>query len=815
MRLLVVLQVLLSHWMYRPVQFFSLLIGLTLATGLWTGVQAINTEARSSYEKARTALLPGVYDSLERRDGQPIDVKTYAALQRAGWRTSPVLEGKLQLDDGTVRILAIDPVTMPQSLQNWTRGGGGGEDGAAAASGQGLTGFLQPPYQAIVSPQMKAQLAGRSDLPPLMVSANVPPETLITDLAVAAKLLGRSGQLSRLILAPKQPMRRAQLSEIAPQLEQVENRSAADIDSLTDSFHLNLSAFGMLAFAVGLFIVQGTINLAFEQRRTMCRTLRVTGLTLRTLTLALLLELLVIAIFAGGLGVVLGYVIAALLLPDVAVTLRGLYGAQVSGELEFHMGWWVAGLAIAVAGTFLAAFWSLLKLVRMPILATNRPRAWALMSSRSTRLRLTISAALIALAFMLWLWGQGLVVAFAIIGVYLLGVALLLPDAMAALMNAFAGLAKRPVSQWFWADTGQQLPGLSLALMALLLALAANIGVSTMVGSFRLTFNGWLDQRLAAELYVRAANDQQAVELRDWLEGNADVVLPVWSVQTTIDGQSGRLFGFADHTTYRDHWPMLALSPTGWQDVAAGKVALINEQLASRNGIQLGDEIDLGNRRGIAVAGIYSDYGNPRPQAMINVDLLTRWYPQVSKRRFAIRIASQEVPELARKIREKFSLTGHNLVNQASIKQQSQDIFERTFAVTQALNILTLAVAGLAIFTSLLTQSAMRLPQLAPVWTLGLTRSQLAGLELLRALLLAALTMVVALPLGLGLAWLLLAVVNVEAFGWRLPMFLFAFDWLILAAYALLATALAAAIPARRFSQIAPADLVKVFAHER
>ncbi|MEP5181098.1 MAG: ABC transporter permease, partial [Rhizobiaceae bacterium] len=128
---------LLSHWMYRPVQFFSLLIGLTLATGLWTGVQAINTEARSSYEKARTALLPGVYDSLERRDGQPIDVKTYAALQRAGWRTSPVLEGKLQLDDGTVRILAIDPVTMPQSLQNWTRGGGGGEDGAAAARGQG------------------------------------------------------------------------------------------------------------------------------------------------------------------------------------------------------------------------------------------------------------------------------------------------------------------------------------------------------------------------------------------------------------------------------------------------------------------------------------------------------------------------------------------------------------------------------------------------------------------------------------------------------------------------------------------------------
>jgi len=162
-----------------------------------------------------------------------------------------------------------------------------------------------------------------------------------------------------------------------------------------------------------------------------------------------------------------------------------------------------------------------------------------------------------------------------------------------------------------------------------------------------------------------------------------------------------------------------------------------------------------------------------------------------------------------------FGLSGRNLVDQSSIKRRSLEIFERTFTVTQALNILTLSVAGFAIFTSLLTQSAMRLPQLAPVWALGLTRRQLAGLEFLRALLLASLTFIFALPLGLVLAWLLLAVVNVEAFGWQLPMFLFANDWLLLALYGLIATAFAAAIPARRFSKVAPAELVKVFAHER
>jgi len=143
------------------------------------------------------------------------------------------------------------------------------------------------------------------------------------------------------------------------------------------------------------------------------------------------------------------------------------------------------------------------------------------------------------------------------------------------------------------------------------------------------------------------------------------------------------------------------------------------------------------------------------------------------------------------------------------------EVFDRTFRVTGALNMLTLAVAAFALLMSLLTLAAMRIPQLAPVWALGLTRAALARLELLRALLLAALTAVLALPLGLALAWVLLAVVNVEAFGWRLPMHLFPADWLRLGGFAVLAATLAAAWPARHLARMPPASLLKVFAHER
>ena len=141
-----------------------------------------------------------------------------------------------------------------------------------------------------------------------------------------------------------------------------------------------------------------------------------------------------------------------------------------------------------------------------------------------------------------------------------------------------------------------------------------------------------------------------------------------------------------------------------------------------------------------------------------------------------------------------------NVINQAELTAFSLRIFERTFTVTAALNVLTLGVAAIAILSSLLTLAAMRLPQLAPVWAMGLTRGDLARLELLRSV---------------AFAWLLLAVVNVEAFGWRLPLRVFPLDMLRLGLLALVAAAAASLVPALRLVRRPPAELLRVFAHER
>src|SRR3979409_2063595 len=183
-------------------------------------------------------------------------------------------------------------------------------------------------------------------------------------------------QVSRLLIG-KTKGKRAPLESITgDKLRLVEPDSATDLERLTDSFHLNLTAFGLLSFFVGLFIVNSAIGLAFEQRLPMLRTLRACGVAARMLNTVLVIELVSIAGIAGIVGLVCGYFIAAALLPDVAASLRGLYGAQIPGQLTLKPEWWVAGIAISVTGALAAAATSLTKALRLPLLATAQPYAW-------------------------------------------------------------------------------------------------------------------------------------------------------------------------------------------------------------------------------------------------------------------------------------------------------------------------------------------------------------------------------------------------------------------------------------------------------
>ncbi len=818
------LKALLSHWRRHPVQFFSVLTGLWLATSLLTGVQALNSQARESYAKASQMIGGEPQKVLVSPNGANFSQELFVTLRRAGWPVSPALRGRINLKEAPeqrLTVLGIEPVSLPVNT---------------ALAGQSLdtaqiVDFFTPPGATWISPQTLAALglhegqqpvtdAGKV-LPPLRAKTDMAPGVLLMDIGFAQQLLNQPNQISRLVLprdfadnAPALP------PELNGELVLRKSGEDNDLGRLTESFHLNLDALGFLSFVVGLFIVHAAIGLALEQRRGLLRNLRACGVSARGLMVSLVVELGVLALLGGIAGVISGYWLASALLPDVAASLRGLYGAEVAGHLNLSVWWWLSGLGVSLLGAFLAGASSLLRAARLPLLALANAQAWHETHARWLRRQGWVAGISALIAVSAGLFGDSLALGFVLMASLLLSAALGLPVLLNLLLNALLGRSRSVLGQWFLADCRQQLPALSLALMALLLAMAANIGAGSMTSGFRQTFTHWLEQRLSAELYINPQNPAQAAPLQQWLSQQplTSAVLPNWQVSLQLHGWPAELYGVIDHPHYRQHWPLLeSASGDAWKQLAQEDTLMLSEQLARRLDVSVGDEVKLPAPDGpwpLRVVGIYADYGNPKGHVLVNADHLLKHWPQLTPNRFNLRIDPKAIPQLLRVLHNKFTIDDNRIVDQIQLKAWSQQVFERTFAATAALNSLTLMVAGVALFISLLTQSQSRLAQLAPLWALGVTRRQLMLLNLAQTWLLAVLTLVLAIPLGLLLAWCLDAVINVQAFGWRLPLQVFPMQLLRLTLLAMLATLLASAWPLYRLYRTRPADLLRTFANE-
>ncbi|MEM9899167.1 MAG: ABC transporter permease, partial [Pseudomonadota bacterium] len=656
--------------------------------------------------------------------------------------------------------------------------------------------------------------------------------TLLMDIGAAQHLLGVTGKITTLYIPAEAVERRSasfdeainaaqSLIETADRLVLVDNDLDVDAGRLSGSFHLNLTAFGLLAFLVGLLIVHSVISLAFEQRKGTFRTLQSSGVSSTQAIASFAIEVVLVAIVAGTIGVVFGFFLASLILPSVSLTLGGLYGEQVSGVLSVSPVWVLSSLGIAVLGALGAALTSFVKLSGLKTLEVARREAWATRFTETAHRDLGLSASILVFSFVLSRVVGGLIGGFVIMGAVLIAAALTLPSLLSWVNSVFKRTARTPISEWFWADTRQQLPALALALQALLIALSANIGVSTMVGGFRDTFVGWLDQRLAADLFLR--NDPDG-EIHDWLliQDEVDRIIPFGFDEARLDDRAPvRVLAITDDPLYRENWPLIRSAPEPWDALSNGDGVIVNEQLLRRRDLSIGDKLFIATPGGpweANVVAAYSDYGNPMNEIMTSVSVATQKWPafEPSLSQVVLREGMGDAAStLVARAQDEFDIDTNSLVDQRALKAFSITIFEQTFLVTDALSVLTLVVSGIALFTGLAALSSTRITQVAPLWAIGVTRDQLALLDLAKTVMLSILTAIVAIPLGIFVAWLLTAVVNVEAFGWRLPLFHYPSAWIRLIAVAVLIS-LVASIPAFLSLRSVPSSaLLKSFASER
>jgi putative ABC transport system permease protein len=206
---------------------------------------------------------------------------------------------------------------------------------------------------------------------------------------------------------------------------------------------------------------------------------------------------------------------------------------------------------------------------------------------------------------------------------------------------------------------------------------------------------------------------------------------------------------------------------------------LANEQVHHLAGIDLGDSITLSGESGetdFRVAGFFHDYGNSYYQFYLPYETVEELWPSAGSRGLALWLSTTgmgDIDDIRNTIEQTLVDAGAEpgeWVYRDDILDLSLDIFDRTFAITASMNMLTLTVAGIALLASLLAIHQQRLPQYAHWRSMGVRWTEWLMVILIPLGLCVLITWALSIPLGTLLAWILIHDLNVLAFGWTMPL---------------------------------------------
>lgn len=589
---------------------------------------------------------------------------------------------------------------------------------------------------------------------------------LVTDIGLAQPLLGKAGRLDRIVFklsdGEANALQRALQTYYPHQPLWLEPISPAlDASQLGDALALNLSALSLLAMAVGLFLVFNAQRFVQSVRRPQLAQLIILGMPPSRVLRWLALELLILATIGTLLGLLLGSLLALALMGQLTQALADLYGPNPIDLLRLSPASLIKALLIGLLGTLAAnlpGWWQLLRQSPLALReGSSRPpvHPW--------RRRLLAIAILLLCALCLLLPQTGLGGALFVAGGWLLAMALALPDALRALLGRLRGRGPLSVRLGV-AETQYHLDRTAIAVMALQLAIAAAIGIGVMVSSFRSSVEIWLGQRLAADLYVSAPKG--VAGSRGQL---SEQTLAAILAEPDVRAASRRAVHPARWQGQPIEWAQMDFIPElkAAYPLLAGRwpatsdEVLASEPLTVRLGVRVGQTLDVaseGGPRALTVTGIYQDYGSDKGQILHAFE---------EGKVQSLALFSTDPEGLSDRLRARFG-ERVNLLPAPAIHAAALKVFDQTFVVTELLKLLILGIAFVGIGSAFMVLGLARRGELQTLQSLGIGPRHCRRLLVWQGAGLGLLTALLALPVGYGLAWVLIEVVNPRAFGWRL-----------------------------------------------
>ena len=795
------LKLIWASYQHNTLRVLLVLIALITACAGLSAVLVINSAAKNSYASASQPFLQQVEQRITARSGHSLIKQDFTSLRRLGFtQLIPVLRSSQNIIDtvsGKTQRLSLLGIDTFSIFSYSNRNTALDEQNSSGTSTQQLNQLWTPPFASVIHQDFASEinlangqilsLENKQLLPQLAISdIDGLGREVVMDIGQLQKLLGTQKISELLVVGGMNNSATDVLKAALPKHLQLENINTGEqAQQLTGSFHLNLLAMACLMFVVCMFVVMNALHLLIMKRWQNLRIARQLGISRKQIYWAQGTELVLISLLCAPLGAIAGIFLAQLASPMVSLTLQSLFDVRI--------GYTQVAFVTLMLQCFLACFLGAAAAAILPMWQLNTKlslRDFSVNTGSTHFSWLYASIALGCLAVVLGYHTTGMLMSFGAIATSIFaGCSLLIYAVPKSLNTLFQCLPKQCVLlRWLAADGVRLSQKSKIACCAFFIALTSNVGMNLMVDSFRQATNQWLKQRLVADQYVSTQTPKVFTQWLATQEMNLDVVerkgidalLINTSQSQTINQLNNQptkqtkieLRAYPSSDLYRAAMLFSERQTNAWQIFSAGQGVLVNQQLALRHGLALGETLSFYTEPGQSetkqIVGIYYDYGNQKAQAMLDLDYFDKY--EANTTLFALHFASEQQQSLFANQLASSSISDQvSSIQTRELLALSMKTFERTFVITDGLNIVTLLVAALSLATSVLMIDMDNRPQRALLRSMGVGNYQMTGLSLIQYTLLSLLAFLVALPFGIGLTWLLINLINVQAFSWSYP----------------------------------------------
>lgn len=808
---------------HEPVRTLLTILSVALGVAVVLAIELASDAAAGSFRSSMETLAGEADYEITAAGGLPENLYGQLATLPLAIQVRPRIEDHAWLVDSrqTIPLIGVDLVAHALDATNATAVPVAGADGDLLLSS--ATGRRAGDVVTLRINDQDHRLKVRA-----VVTAGTP--FAIVDLGLAQKLVGREGKLDRLLVDGPESVEALLRRHLASGMTLAPFGARTEENrKMLAGFRSNLVILSYIALVVGAFLIYNTISVSVVRRRGEIGILRALGMSRHTVLLMFLAEAAMFAVAGTLVGVPLGRLMAEGAVGAIGATVQNLYVSSQPGDIALN---WFASLKAVLAAfvVTLAAAWAPAREASgvAPVEAMARGRKDYDVAVRQYR-QFAWAGACAVLAYLssqLPPLGRRPLFGYLAAALLVLAAALATPAFVHAIVRTTRQLLHRLLGvEALLASRSLDaaLRRTSVLIAALITAVAMLVSVGIMVGSFRESVIHWIDSQLQADLFLRPAAPAGADRFPTLSVGVAERVaaLPMVTMVDRFRAYPIRFRGLpvtlgsgdADVVRRRGAFHLIDGDPAAAYDaMMTSDAAIVSEPFVSKHGVRVGEtiELPLGDQlRPVRIVGVYTDYANERGTIIFHRDRLLRYLPDPAPSNLAVYLQpGTSIPAAQRAIEAAVGEARVLVMPNQTLRREAILIFDRTFAITYALELVAVFVAIVGVAGALLALVIDRRRELSLLRFLGAARHQIRRLILCEAGLIGALSVLGGVILGGVLSLILVYVINKQSFGWTIQFHLPLAILLGALAIIFIATVLAGLYPARVALALNPIEVI-------